>query len=209
MPVISQLVARHFWPSTLNEYGSPGHPTPTSRSSEDAASKVEQRVFVIELGADVASALPFLTDVANFLTTSASAESDEVVFVLTSPGGSVTEFGLAAEQLGRIRRHGLPLTVCVDLIAASGGYMIAAVSSKLLCAPFAMVGSIGVITMTLNAHRAIKKRGLDVVTIAAGKYKAPISLLSELNAAALDKQQEVVDTVHGAFKQHIAYWRPW
>ena len=70
---------------------------------------------------------------------------DQVVVRLESPGGVVHGYGLAASQLQRLREKQIPLTVAVDKVAASGGYMMACVADKIVAAPFSIIGSIGVV----------------------------------------------------------------
>jgi len=96
---------------------------------------------------------------------------DEVLLCLESPGGMVHGYGLAASQLARLKQHGIKLTVAVDKVAASGGYMMACVADKIISAPFAMIGSIGVVAQIPNVHRLLKKHDVDVDVMTAGEYK--------------------------------------
>ena len=104
---------------------------------------------------------------------------DEVVVTLESPGGVVHGYGLAASQLQRLRDRKIPLTIIVDKVAASGGYMMACVANKLIAAPFAIIGSIGVIIELPNFNRLLKKHDIDYEQLTAGEYKRTLTVLGE------------------------------
>jgi serine protease SohB len=134
----------------------------------------------------------------------------EVLFNVESAGGSVQDYGLAADQIARLRNSGkengdLIVTVCVDKIAASGGYMIACQSSpgKLLAAPFAVVGSIGVLRETLNIYEVLTKYGIRPLLIKAGKAKVPITSTNEVTKEGLAFVQKNVDSTHELFKKMV------
>lgn len=137
------------------------------------------RLFVLNFEGDIqASTVDHLrTEVTALLTMAESG--DEVVVCLESPGGAVHGYGLAASQLDRIRQHGIPLIVAVDKVAASGGYLMAAVADRILAAPFAVIGSIGVLAQIPNVHRLLKKHDVDVELLTAGKYKRTLTVLGE------------------------------
>lgn len=135
----------------------------------------------------------------------------EVVIVLESPGGSASEYGLAAQHLARLRNEpGVKLTIIVDKVAASGGYMMACMSSpgQLYAAPFAVVGSIGVIGQTINIHKSLMNFGVQPLVFRGGKDKAPVGLVGEVTKEGLAKVQSMVDTTHKAFKSHVLNARP-
>jgi serine protease SohB len=135
----------------------------------------------------------------------------EVVVILESNGGSVSKYGLLAEQLRRLRNEpGVILTVCCDESALSGGYMLAAVASpgQLLAAPFASVGSIGVITSeTLNFHHVLERLGVRSFRFQGGEAKADISWLGEVGEDQMKRTQDNIDAIHEAFREHIRMLR--
>lgn len=133
---------------------------------------------------------------------------DQAVIVVTSPGGAVSPYGLAASQLIRIRKAGIKLVVCVDTVAASGGYMMASVGDTICAAPFAIVGSIGVVTHIPNFHRFLQKQDVDAYLFTAGKHKRTVDVIGEVTEDGKAKLQEELDDMHGAFKDHIALARP-
>ncbi len=135
----------------------------------------------------------------------------EVIILLESPGGSASDYGLAAEQIGRLRKEpGINVTICVDKVAASGGYMIAVMSSpgKLFAAPFSIVGSIGVIGQAVNIHNTLQNWGVRPLVFRGGKDKAPVGLVGEVTKDGIAKVQEMVDKTHTAFKRHVISGRP-
>ena len=138
-----------------------------------------RRVFVIDFDGDIkASELePMREEITAILTM--ATEKDEVVVRLESPGGMVHSYGLASSQLERIKRKGVPLTVCVDKVAASGGYMMACLADKIVAAPFAILGSIGVVAQLPNFHRLLKKMDVDYEVLTAGEYKRTMTVLGE------------------------------
>ncbi len=165
------------------------------------------RVFVLDFDGDIkASAVDNLRHEITALLTLATPQ-DEVVLRLESGGGMVHGYGLAASQLVRIRDAGVPLTVCVDKVAASGGYMMACIGQKILCAPFAILGSIGVVAQLPNVHRLLKKHDVDVEVLTAGEYKRTLTVFGENTDKGREKFQEDLETTHELFKNFVARYR--
>ncbi|AWB67431.1 protease SohB [Saccharobesus litoralis] len=135
-------------------------------------------------------------------------KQDEVVVRLESPGGVVHGYGLASSQLARFRQKEIPLTVAVDKVAASGGYMMACVANKILSAPFAIIGSIGVLAQIPNFHRLLKKNNIDFEQLTAGEFKRTLTLFGENTDAGRDKFKQELEETHTLFKQHINDFRP-
>ncbi|MBA1275046.1 protease SohB [Stutzerimonas azotifigens] len=166
------------------------------------------RVFVLDFDGDIkASAVDNLRHEITALLTMATPK-DEVVVRLESGGGMVHGYGLAASQLVRIRQAGVPLTVCVDKVAASGGYMMACIGEKILAAPFSILGSIGVVAQLPNIHRLLKKHDVDVEVLTAGEYKRTLTVLGENTEKGREKFQDDLETTHELFKNFVARYRP-
>ena len=139
---------------------------------------------------------------------SVASTDDEIVVAVTSPGGVVHGYGLAASQLQRIRDRNIPLTVAVDKIAASGGYMMACVANRIIAAPFAIVGSIGVVAQMPNFHRFLKKHDVDFEEITAGQYKRTLTMFGENTDADRQKFREELEDAHELFKDFVVAHRP-
>lgn len=179
-----------------------------AKADVDPAS-LRARVYVLQFSGDMAaSAVTHLRQEVSALLAVAEAGRDEVVVLLESPGGVVHGYGLAASQLARIREAGLSLTICVDKVAASGGYMMACLANRLLAAPFAIIGSIGVVAQIPNFHRLLKKNDIDVELMTAGQYKRTLTLLGENTDAGRQKFQQDIDETHLLFKDFVQQWRP-
>lgn len=167
-----------------------------------------KRLFVLNFNGDLqASAVDQLREEVTALLGQASAE-DEVMIRLESGGGMVHSYGLAASQLDRIRRKGVALTVCVDKVAASGGYMMACVANRIVAAPFAMVGSIGVLAQVPNVHRLLRKHDIDFEQITAGEYKRTLTVFGENTEQGREKLREDLEEIHEHFKTFIVEHRP-
>ncbi|CAG9000890.1 MAG: putative protease SohB [Candidatus Celerinatantimonas neptuna] len=134
--------------------------------------------------------------------------TDEVLVRLESGGGMVHSYGLAASQLARLRSANIPLTIAVDKVAASGGYMMASIGNKILAAPFAIVGSIGVVAQLPNFHRLLKKNDIDYEQLTAGKYKRTITMFGENTDEGREKFRDELEDAHGLFKSFISEYRP-
>ncbi|MGE0762175.1 MAG: protease SohB [Bdellovibrionales bacterium] len=168
----------------------------------------QPKVFVLNFDGDVkASAVEQLRDEITAVLTSAQ-NGDEVVVKVESTGGMVHTYGLAATQLLRIRAKGLKLTICVDKVAASGGYMMACTADQLLAAPFAILGSIGVVAQVPNLHRVLKKHDVDYEEMTAGEYKRTISILGEITEKGRQKFLSQLEDTHTLFKNFVAEYRP-
>jgi serine protease SohB len=173
------------------------------------ASPPEARVFVLDFKGDIrASAVNRLAREIDAVLSLARPESDEVVLRLESPGGTVTGYGLAAARLQRLRAARVKLTICVDQVAASGGYMMAAVADHLVAAPFAMIGSIGVVAQIPNFNRVLKKNDIDVEVMTSGEFKRSVSLFGEITPSGREHFQGKLEETHDAFKRMIAELRP-
>jgi len=133
----------------------------------------------------------------------------EVVLLMESPGGGVSNFGLGAAQIVRLSREdGIMTTACVDKIAASGGYMLASQAHKLICAPFAYIGSIGVITQVLNYQKVLEKYGVSPIVLTAGDAKAPLSSYGEVTKSGKQIAQRSLTKIHTAFRELVVQGRP-
>jgi serine protease SohB len=137
-----------------------------------------------------------------------AGEGDEVVIRLESAGGLVHGYGLAAAELDRLREAGLSTTVCVDKVAASGGYLMACAADRLRAAPFAVIGSIGVVAQLPNLHRLLKRHDIDVELLTAGRYKRTLTVFGENTEEGREKFLEDLETTHELFKRHVAERRP-
>ena len=165
-------------------------------------------IFVLDFDGDIrgSQVSALRKEISAILTTAES--DDEVVVRLESGGGMVTSYGLAASQLDRIRKKGIPLTVCIDKVAASGGYMMACIASKIIAAPFAVVGSIGVVAQIPNFHRLLKEHKVDFELLTAGKFKRTLTVFGENTDEGREKFIEDIERIHDQFKSHVQLHRP-
>jgi len=166
------------------------------------------RSFVIDFKGDLkASAVQSLREEVSALLEVATAD-DEVIVRLENHGGVVHEHGLAASQLARIRDREIPLSVCVDKVAASGGYLMACVATKIYAAPFAILGSIGVLAQIPNFNRLLDSHGVDFEQITAGKYKRTVTMFGKNTDADRQKLKDELEDVHALFKAAVGKYRP-
>jgi serine protease SohB len=140
--------------------------------------------------------------------TVARPETDEAVIRIESGGGTVTGYGLAAAEILRLRERKIKVTASVDQVAASGGYMMASAADRIVAAPFAVVGSIGVVAPVPNLHRLLKNNEIDYEEMTAGEFKRTVSVLGEITPAGREHFRGKLDATHEAFKAHVAACRP-
>lgn len=165
--------------------------------------KPKKSIFVMNFNGDMkASAVAGLSEMVTAILQVANP-SDEVVLRLESPGGVVHGYGLAAAQLMRLRAQNIYLTVAVDKVAASGGYMMACVANKIIAAPFAIIGSIGVIVQLPNFNRLLKEKNVDFEQHTAGEFKRTITVFGQNTDAGREKLHEEIEEVHSLFKKII------
>jgi serine protease SohB len=168
-----------------------------------------KRIYVLAFKGDLrASAVKRLGAEIDAVLIAARAGTDEAVIRIESPGGTVTGYGLAAAEILRLRDRKINVTASVDQVAASGGYMMACAADRIVAAPFAIVGSIGVVAPVPNLHRLLKKNEIDFEEITAGEFKRTVSVLGEITPAGREHFREKLDTTHQAFKDHVAQCRP-
>lgn len=166
------------------------------------------KVFVLDFNGDMkASAAEQLKESVTQILYLAEP-SDEVLVRLESPGGMVSGYGLAASELSRFRSHNIPLTVSVDKVAASGGYLMSCVANKIVAAPFAVIGSIGVVAGMPNFHKLLKKHDIDYELLTAGKFKRTLTMLGENTEEGRKKFLDQLEQIHILFKDFVSDYRP-
>jgi len=175
------------------------------KEAKELAKKGSQRkrVYVIDFKGDIrATATTSLREEVSAVLAVAS-EDDQVLVRLENSGGTVHEHGLAASQLLRIKEKNIPLIISVDKVAASGGYLMACVASRIIAAPFAIVGSIGVIAQLPNFNRFLEDKGVDFEQITAGRYKRTVTMFGKNTDEDRGKLKEEIEDVHELFKMQI------
>lgn len=178
------------------------------KKSEKKTDSRKKRVFVLDFNGDIkASAVDLLREEITALLTIASPQ-DEVLLRLESSGGMVHSYGLAASQLQRLRKKSVVLTISVDKVAASGGYMMACVADRIIAAPFAIIGSIGVVAQIPNINRLLKQHNIDYEQITAGKYKRTLTFMGENTDTEREKVRQDLEETHDLFKDFVVQRRP-
>ncbi len=175
------------------------------KAADDASTG---KVFVIDFkgSIDAAEVASLREEISAILAI--AEKGDEVVVNVESGGGMVHGYGLASSQLDRLRQADIPLTVCVDKVAASGGYMMACVANKIYAAPFAIVGSIGVVAQLPNFNRLLKKHEIDYEQHTAGNFKRTLTVFGENSDEGRQKFQEELEETHVLFKAFVGKYRP-
>ena len=166
------------------------------------------RIFLVDFQGDIkASSVNSLREEITAIILS-KKPGDEVLLCVDSPGGMVNAYGLAAAQIQRLKDEKIKLTISVDKMAASGGYMMACVADHIIAAPFAIVGSIGVIAQLPNFHQWLKKKDIQFEQIYAGQFKRTLTLFGENTPEGRQKLQEEINDAHELFKDFIEKYRP-
>lgn len=177
-------------------------------AKERASEPDRKRVYVIDFDGDIkASQVASLREEISAVLTMARPQ-DEVLVRLESAGGMVHGYGLAASQLARLREREIPLTIAVDKVAASGGYMMACLGNQILAAPFAILGSIGVVAQIPNFHRLLEKNDVDVELLTAGEYKRTLTMFGQNTDKGRQKFLQDLEETHQLFKSFVAEQRP-
>ncbi len=172
------------------------------------AGKEKNHIYVCKFKGDLeASEIDRLREEITAILTVAQP-TDEIVINVESRGGVVHGYGFAASQLQRIKDKNIALTVAVDKVAASGGYLMACVADKIIAAPFAIVGSVGVLAQFPNFHRMLEKHDIDFQEYTAGEYKRTVGMFSEPTAKGKAKLLEEIQETHSLFKNFVSQNRP-
>jgi serine protease SohB len=178
------------------------------KGADATADERRKRLYVLHFDGDIrASATDNLREEISAVIPQIVA-GDEVLVNLESPGGMVHSYGLAASQLQRIKSAGIPLIIAVDKVAASGGYMMACVADRIIAAPFAVLGSIGVVAQLPNFHRLLQKNNVDFELLTAGEYKRTLTMFGENTDKGREKFVEELEETHGLFKSFVSANRP-
>ncbi|RCU50498.1 protease SohB [Corallincola holothuriorum] len=179
------------------------------KAEKEGKEDTHKRVFVIDFkGSMDAREVDSLREEVSAVLSIANKDTDELLVRLESPGGMVHGYGLAASQLARVRTAGLPMTVAVDKVAASGGYMMACVADKILAAPFSIIGSIGVVAQMPNFNKLLKKNEIEFEQHTAGEFKRTLTMFGENDDHAREKFKQDLEEIHERFKSFIAQFRP-
>ncbi len=179
-----------------------------SKPKIEETTTTKKRIFVIDFNGDMKASRN--ASLAQEITAilSVAQTTDEILVRLESAGGLVHAYGLAASQLERIVKKNIPLTVAVDKVAASGGYMMACIANRIIAAPFAILGSIGVVAQIPNIHRLLKKYDVDVDVLTAGEYKRTLTIFGENTEKGRQKFMEELEQTHVLFKNFVSERRP-
>ena len=178
-------------------------------AEKSGARAAQKRIFVLDFKGDLrARAVRRLAAEVDAVLAVARPGTDEVVLKVESPGGTVTGYGLAAAEVMRLTGRKVKVTACVDQVAASGGYLMACAADRIVAAPFALVGSIGVVAQVPNLHRLLKRNDIDYEEITAGEYKRSVSVLGEITPQGREHFRGKLDATHEAFKRFVQERRP-
>jgi len=177
-------------------------------AKSDEEKESEHRVFVVDFNGSIdAKEVSSLREEISAILMVAT-EKDEVFVRLESGGGMVHGYGLASSQLDRVSKGKIPLTISIDKVAASGGYMMACVADKIISAPFAIVGSIGVIAQVPNFNKLLKKNDIDFEQFTAGEFKRTVTMFGENTDKGREKFTEELEETHELFKTFVSEHRP-
>ena len=173
------------------------------KSKKKNSKKLSNKIFVIDFKGNIKASeiISLRREISGILLS--FKKGDEVLLRLENSGGTVHEHGLAASQLKRIRDKNIPLTICVDKVAASGGYMMACVANKIVASPFAIIGSIGVIAQVPNFNKLLKNKGVDFEQQTAGNYKRTVTMFGKNTDKDRKKLKEQLEDIHSLFKEFI------
>jgi len=105
------------------------------------------------------------------LTRLAESNAKAVIVHINSPGGTVAGSEELYESLIKVKAK-KPMVVVVDGLAASGGYIAAMASDRIVARQSAIVGSIGVIFQYPNVTELLKTIGVQVESIKSSPLKA-------------------------------------
>jgi serine protease SohB len=179
-----------------------------TKNKKKKTDEKESSVFVLNFNGDIqASEVEKLKYEINAILLSES-ECKEVVVKVESGGGSAYAYGLCAAELKRLVDNDISLTVCIDKVAASGGYLMSCVATKIIAAPWAIVGSIGVIAQLPNFHRLLKKNLIDFEMHTAGEFKRTLTTLGENTEEGREKFKADLEDLHVIFKDFVKEQRP-
>lgn len=170
--------------------------------------KTQKNLYVMTFNGDMHASQVTQLSLAITTLIQICNKDDRVFLKLESPGGTVNGYGLAASELMRLKAHGIRLDVGVDKVAASGGYMMAAVADHIYAAPFAIIGSIGVVAQLPNFNRFLKDKGVDFEQHTAGKYKRTLTMFGENSEDGREKFQDDLNLIHKSFIKHLQNNRP-
>jgi serine protease SohB len=166
------------------------------------------KAFILEFNGDIKASQTNQFREEIDLILSIAKPGDEVMIKIQSPGGAVTGYGLAAAQIERLRHQHIYTNVCIDQVAASGGYLMSAVANKIYAAPFAIIGSIGVIAQLPNLNKWLKKHNIDFEQITAGKFKRTLTVFGENTDEGREKFTQDLELIHQNFKYQVHQYRP-
>jgi serine protease SohB len=86
--------------------------------------------------------------------------------------------------------------------------MMACIGNRILAAPFAVIGSIGVVAQLPNFNRLLKKHDVDIELHTAGAHKRTLTMVGENTEEGRQKFKEELEDTHVLFKEFVSENRP-
>lgn len=129
-----------------------------------------------------------------------------VVLNIDSPGGTAVGADMITRAVRRLNGE-KPVAGFVGGIGASGGYMIAAATQRVITLPSAIVGAIGVISYRPVVHEALDRIGVSMRVSKSGRLKDMLSPFREPTEEEQAKEQHVLDSLYEQFVAGVAEGR--
>jgi protease-4 len=130
-----------------------------------------------------------------------------VVVRVESPGGVVGPSQEIHDAVVRVRRKGKPVVVSMGAIAASGGYYLAAPANHIVASPGTLTGSIGVLMQLAEIEGLLKKVGVHLEVIKAGRHKDVGNFARAMTPEERAILQALLDDMYDQFVTAVAEGR--
>lgn len=124
-----------------------------------------------------------------------------IIFDFRSPGGAVTGVPEISNKIGAIMRK--DTIAYTESECCSGALWMAMQCQQFYCSPSASVGSIGVWTAYADLTKQMKKEGMAIQSISAGKYKLMGAYWKALTEEEKAMLQADVDKIYAQFKDAV------
>ena len=123
-----------------------------------------------------------------------------VAILVNSPGGAAAQSHLIHKRIRALAEEKKKtVTVAVEDLAASGGYMIALAGDEIVVDTSSIVGSIGVVSAGFGFPRLLERIGVERRVYTAGESKAMLDPFRPEREDDVARLRAIQEDVHAAF----------
>lgn len=163
-------------------------------------------VAVIDMQGTIGSAIRPLEYARLFARLREDRHTRAVVLNIDSPGGAATGSEMMTGAVRRLAEE-KPVAAFIGGVGASGAYMVASASSRIIALQSSIIGAIGVISYRPVVEQALERIGVRMHVTKSGRLKDMLSPFREATDEEREKEQYLLDSLYDLFVDGIVRGR--